>query len=87
MSKKQNYIDSEDPIKDNIQCYSVNQSIHSCKLNPKNNQLENLNNSNMKTISGCKKIEFNDVDITVDIDSLYEDHTGDNCNSMFKQMF
>lgn len=83
MSKKQKY-DSEVPIKDNIQCHSVNPSINSCKLNPKNNQLESLNNSSLETISGCKKFELNEVDITVDIDSLYKDNTGDNCNSMSK---
>lgn len=86
MSKIQNPNDSEVPIKDNIQCCSADLSINSWKLNPKNNPLKSLNYSNMGTISGCKKFELNDTDITVDIDSLYEDHTGDNCNSMSKQI-
>lgn len=84
MSKKKNCHNCEVPIKDNIQCHSVYSSINSCKLNPKNNALESLNYSNVKTISECKKFEFSDRDITVDVDSLYEDHSRDNCNSMSK---
>lgn len=87
MSKNQ-YHDSEVLYKNNIQCCFVNPSIKLCKLSPKDNSFKNLNYSNVKTEIKCTRSEFNDIDksITIDVDSLYDDHTIYDCNSMSKQI-